>query len=195
MSSVSFKSLSWKEYVEHERHAAEKSEFFDGELFAMTGGSANHSLIATNFTAEVGNALRQRDCRVYSGGLRILCLTGLGTYPDASIVCGEPQYRDEQQTLLNPVVIVEVLSSTTEAYDRGKKFAQYQALPSLQGYVLISQDHVRIDHFARQSRAGQWLLTTFSDPDGTLILPAIEISLSMAEIYAKVTFEEPATDD
>ena len=193
MSSAALKRLSWEEYVDHERHADQKSEFFDGELFAMAGGSSNHALVATNFTREAGNALKPRECRVFGSDLRVLCPNGLGTYPDASIVCGEPQYQgDRRETLLNPVVIVEVLSPTTEAYDRGKKFEQYQSLPSLREYVLISQDHVRIDHFARQPQTGQWLLTTYDDPDGTLELPAVDVSLSIAEIYAKVTFE---TDD
>lgn len=196
MSSAALKRLSWEEYVEHERHATEKSEFFDGELFAMAGGSANHSLVATNFTREAGNALKPRDCRVHGSDMRVLCPNGLGTYPDASIVCGEPQYEgDDEITLLNPLVIIEVLSPTTEAYDRGKKFEHYQTLPSLQEYVLISQDHVRIEHFARRSQFGQWLLTTFSDPDAALQLPAVGISLSIAEIYAKVTFETSDTEN
>jgi Uma2 family endonuclease len=162
----------------------------------MAVGSANHSLLGTNFRGEAGNALKPRDCRVHGSDLRVRCPNGLGTYPDASIVCGEPQYEgDDENTLLNPLVIVEVLSPTTEAYDRGKKFEHYQSLPSLREYVLISQDSVRIDHFARQSRFGQWLLTTYSDPDGPLELPAVGISLRIAEIYAKVTFEEADADD
>ena len=196
MSSAALKRLSWEEYVEHERHATGKSEFFDGELFAMAGGSANHSLVATNFCGEARNALKPRDCRVHGSDLRVRCPNGLGTYPDASIVCGEPQYEgDDENTLLNPLVIVEVLSPTTEAYDRGKKFEHYQTLPSLQEYVLISQDHVRIEHFARQSQFGQWLLTTYNDPDGRLELPAVGITLSIAELYAKVKFEEADADE
>ena len=122
--------------------------------------------------------------------MRILCSTGLGTYPDASIVCGEPEFQGQkQETLLNPVVIVEVLSPTTEACDRGRKFEHYQSIPSLKEYVIISQDHVRIEHFARQQATGQWLLTAMSDPAGSLELPALGASLSIAEIYAGVTFE------
>jgi Uma2 family endonuclease len=152
--------------------------------------------VATNFTREAGNALKPRDCLVHGSNMRVRCPNGLGTYPDASIVCGEPQYDgDDENTLLNPLVIVEVLSPTTEAYDRGKKFEHYQTLSSLREYVLISQDHVRIDHFARQSQFGQWLLTTYSDAGGTLELPAVGVSLSIAEIYAKVTFEGSDADD
>ncbi|MGE0374674.1 MAG: Uma2 family endonuclease [Planctomycetaceae bacterium] len=196
MSSAALKRISWEEYVELERRAIEKSQFFDGELFAMAGGTFNHSLVATNFTREAGNALKGSGCRVNSSDLRILCPSGLGTYPDASIVCGEPQFQGEkQETLLNPVAIVEVLSPTTEGFDRGKKFEHYQSLRSLQEYVLISQDHVWIDHFARQSQTRKWLLTTYSDLEGRLELPAVNISLSIAEIYAKVMFETAATDE
>jgi Uma2 family endonuclease len=195
MSSAALKRLSWEEYVEQERHAAEKSEFFDGEVFAMAGGSANHSLVTVNFCGEARSALKGSGCRVYGSDMRVLCPTGLGTYPDGSIVCGEPQFQgDRQETLLNPVVIAEVLSPTTEAYDRGRKFKHYQTLPSLKEYVLISQDQIGIDHFARQSQTGQWLLTTFNDRGGALVLPAVDISLSMAEIYAGVTFDESASD-
>ena len=195
MSSAALKRMCWEEYVERERQATEKSEFFDGELFAMAGGSFNHSLVATNLTREAGNALKGSGCRVNGSDLRILCPSGLGTYPDASIVCGEPQFQGErQETLLNPIVIVEVLSPTTEGYDRGKKFEHYQSLPSLKEYVLISQDHVRVEHFARQEATGKWLLTTLGDIEGSLELPAIGISLSVAEIYAGVTFDETATD-
>ncbi|MBX3437171.1 MAG: Uma2 family endonuclease [Planctomycetaceae bacterium] len=195
MSSAALKRLSWEQYVEYERDAPEKSEFYDGELFAMAGGSANHCLVATNFTREAGNALKSRNCRVYGSDMRVLCPTGLGTYPDASIVCSEPHYRgDGQDTLVNPVVLVEVLSPTTEAYDRGKRFEHYQSLLSLQEYVLISQDHVRIEHFARQRASGQWLLMTFSDPDGQVELPVVGIALSVAEIYAKVAFAPPVPE-
>src|SRR5690606_18773767 len=173
----------------------EKSEFFDGELFAMAGGSYNHSLVGANFIREAGNALKGSGCRVHGSDMRILCPTGLGTYPDASIVCGEPAFQVQQQeALLNPVVIVEVLSPTTEAYDRGKKFEHYQSIPSLKEYVIVSQDHVRVEHFARQQATGQWLLTTMSDPAGLFELPALGVSLSIAEIYAGVTFEPPDSE-
>jgi Uma2 family endonuclease len=196
MSTAALKRLSWEEYVERERRAVEKSEFYDGELFPMAGGMANHSLVATNFRSEAGIALKSRNCRIYGSDMRVLCPTGLGAYPDASIVCGEPEFQgDKQETLLNPLAIVEVLSSTTERFDRGKKFEHYQSLRSLQEYVLISQDHVWIDHFARQSQTGKWLLTTYSDPESKLELPAVNISVSIAEVYAKVMFETAATDD
>jgi Uma2 family endonuclease len=190
MSSAALKRMSWEEYVEHERHAVEKSEFFDGEMFAMAGGSYNHSLVGTNFCGEARNALKGSGCRVHGSDMRVLCPTGLGTYPDASIVCGEPEFQGQkQETLLNPIVIVEVLSPTTEAYDRGRKFEHYQSIPSLKEYVIISQDHVRIEHFARRQATGQWLLTTMSDPAGSCELPTLGVALSIAEIYAGVTFE------
>jgi Uma2 family endonuclease len=197
MSSAALKRLSWDEYVQFERHADEKHEYYDGEVFAMVGGSAWHSLIGGNVIRVVGNALEPKDCQVYTSDMRVLCPSGLGTYPDCSIVCGPPEYLDDakQDTLLNPIVIFEVLSPTTEAYDRGKKFAHYETLSSLKEYVLLSQDQVRIEHFARRPQAGQWLRTVVNDANGTLELPALGISLSLAQLYAKVTFEAPANRD
>lgn len=196
MSSAALKRLSWDEYVEFERHADEKHEYFDGEIFAMVGGSAWHSLIGGNVIGECREALKPKDCQVYTSDMRVFCPSGLGTYPDCSIVCGPPEYLDDarKDTLLNPIVIFEVLSPTTEAYDRGKKFAHYETLASLKEYVLLSQDQVRIEHFARQPRAGQWLRTLVDDVVGTLQLPSLDITLSVAGLYAKVTFE-PASDE
>lgn len=126
----------WEEGVEHERHAAGKSQFFEGEHLGMAGGSANHRLVATNLCGEAGNALKSRNGRVYGSDTRVHCPYGLGTDPDASIVFGEPQFQGEgQETRLNPVVIVEVVPPGTEGDDRGKKFEHDQSLHSLQDYV------------------------------------------------------------
>jgi Uma2 family endonuclease len=196
MSSAVLKRQSWDEYVQFERRADEKHEYFDGEVFAMAGGSANHSLVGGNVIRAAGNALASKDCQVFTSDMRVLCPSGLGTYPDCSIVCGPPKYLDQtkKDTLLNPIVIFEVLSPTTEAYDRGKKFAHYETLSSLKEYVLLSQDQVRIEHFARQPQAGQWLRTVVNDAAGMLELPVLGIALSVAQLFAKVTFE-PQTDD
>lgn len=123
--------------------------------------------------------------------MRILCPSGLGTYPDCLIVCSQPEFVDSHKdTLTNPTVIFEVLSPSTESFDRGGKFGNYQSLPSLKEYVLVSQDRLRIEHFVRQPQADQWLLTVIEGIDADLVLPSIEIRLSLAEIYAKVSFEE-----
>ena len=191
MSTSALKRLSLDEYIAHERQATEKSQFFDGELFAMAGGSHNHSLIGSNLVGESRNVLKPRDCQVHGSDMRVVCPSGLGTYPDCLIVCGPPEFADTQNdTLTNPTIIFEVLSPSTESFDRGGKFGHYQSLPSLREYVLVSQDRMRIEHFVRQPQADQWLLTVIEGIDADLVLPTIEIRLSLAEIYAKVSFEE-----
>src|SRR5438128_137657 len=131
-----------EEYLARERQAETKSEYYEGEIFAMAGGSEEHSLIATNVLIELGLQLRDRPCKIYNNDLRVqVDEEGPYTYPDVSVVCGEAKFVDaEVDTLLNPTVIVEVLSHTTEAWDRGGKFERYQQMPSLKAYVLIAQD-------------------------------------------------------
>ncbi len=194
MSTSALKRLSWDEYLEHERLATEKSQFFDGEMFAMSGGSLNHSLIGSNLVREVGNALKPRERQAHGSDMRVVCPSGLGTYPDSLIVCGQPEFYDQRvDTLTNPTIIFEVLSPTTELFDRGGKFLSYQSLPSLREYVLVAQDRMRIEHFSRQPKLGQWLLTVIEDSDAELLLPTIDIRLSLNEIYAKVTFDPNET--
>jgi len=187
MSSAALKRKTWGEYRELERVSEVKHEFYDGEIFAMSGGSAKHSLIGMNVGRHVGNALESGGCQVHGSDMLIWSPAGMGSYPDCSIVCGEPQYLNEDEdTLLNPIVIFEVLSPSTEAYDRGRKFQRYQAIESLKEYVLIAQSHVRVDHFARQQTSGQWLLTTYSDIEETLLLPAIGVEIKLNDIYRGV---------
>src|SRR2546423_4510369 len=133
--------LSETDYLRLERAAEARSEYFDGEMFAMAGGTRAHSLIATNLARELSNQLKAGDCIVYNTDLRIKVEpTGLITYPDLSVVCGEQRFLDQQQdTLLNPVLIVEVLSNASEAYDRGKKFEHYREITTLREYLLVSQ--------------------------------------------------------
>ena len=142
MSAIPKPSLTPQEYLARERRATEKSEYYRGEIFAMAGASFEHSLIKDNLARESGNQLKDKPCRVITSDLRIkVNATGLYTYPDAVIVCDEPKFEDAQvDTLLNPRVIVEVLSDSTEKYDRGGKFAHYRQIPSLQEYVLVAQD-------------------------------------------------------
>jgi Uma2 family endonuclease len=182
-------SLSPHDYLALERQAKWKSEYMDGEMVAMAGASRNHALIVTNLTRELSTQLLQRPCEVYSSDLRVrVPATGLYTYPDVVVVCAEPRFEDEHaDTLLNPTVILEVLSPTTEAYDRGKKLESYRTLGSLQEYVLAAQDGPRIDHYARQGD-GQWLLTAAEGLDAVVLLPSIGCELTLAGIYAKVSF-------
>ena len=177
-----------EQYLERERKADFKSEYDDGFITAMAGGSPEHNTIAGNLFAEVRSQLKGRPCAAYIGDVR-LCVgpTGLYTYPDVMAVCGERQFLDsEMDTLINPTMIVEVLSSTTESYDRGRKFGHYQRLASLQEYVLVAQDEVRVERFTR--RGDDWILSVFTNLDDTLRLASIDCEVPLREIYDKVEF-------
>src|SRR5881396_2105310 len=151
--------ISEAEYLRLDRQAEIKSEYFEGEMFAMAGGTRAHSRIAINVARELDSQLKATDCVVYNTDLRVKVeATGLLTYPDLSIVCGEQRFLDEEQdTLLNPTVVIEVLSDSTEAYDRGKKFEHYRQIPSCREFLLVSQREPRLEHFLRQPD-GRWLL-------------------------------------
>ena len=164
----------------------------NGEIFAMTGGTPEHADLAASVIRELGIQLRGRSCRVYTSDLRIRVLaTGLGTYPDASVVCG-PLERDpaDKNTVVNPVVLIEVLSDSTERYDRGEKFAHYRRIPSLQEYVLVSQLEHRIEVF-RRNGDGTWTWSEALEP-GSAKLSSISCELSVEAIYAGV-FEDEAS--
>jgi Uma2 family endonuclease len=184
------KMYSPQEYLALERKSSYKSEYWDGEIFAMAGASERHNLISLNVGAELRTQLRGRNCRVYPSDMRVrIPATGLYTYPAIIVVCGKPQFEDrEQDTLLNPTLIVEVLSASTENYDRGRKFQNYRSLASLTEYLLIAQDEVHLEHYLRRPDQ-QWLLTETQDRQGTLHLPTIECTLAVAEVYDKVEIE------
>lgn len=188
MSSVQTRShLSIEEYLEAERRAETKSEYLDGEVFAMSGASFRHNVIVANLIGELRQQLKGRQCTVAPGDLRVhIPATGLYTYPDLVVVCGEPRFEDQElDTLLNPTLIIEVLSPTTEAYDRGKKFEHYATIESLAEYVLVSQDAPRVEQFVRQE-GGSWLLTATPGLDGRMILASVGCELALAEVYDKV---------
>ena len=177
-----------EEYLAIERRAETKSEYLDGEMFAMTGVTRRHSLVTTNLVREISQRLIDRPCEVHSSDLRVhIPMTGLYTYPDLAVVCGEPRFQEDQEvdTLLNPTLIIEVLSPTTEAYDRGKKFEHYNAVESLAEYVLVSQTAPRVEQFVRQD-GGHWLFTATSGLDAKVLFPTIGCELALAEIYHKV---------
>jgi len=181
--------LTESEYLVLERAAEFKSEFFDGEMFAMAGGTALHSLITANLTAEFGNRLQRSECVAYSSDLRVKVEeNGLYTYPDLSVVCGPIQLMEgTNDTLVNPTVLVEVLSESTEGYDRGKKFELYRQIPSLREYVLVSQRDPRIESFQKQP-SGQWVLNEAAGLEAKLALPSLGIVISLANVFAKVAF-------
>lgn len=182
-------SISAEEYLTLERQAETKSEYINGEIYAMAGASREHNLIALNLGSELRSLLRGRRCETYLNDMRVrVSATGLYTYPDVVVVCGRPRFEDGQaDTLLNPTILVEVLSPSTEAYDRGAKFAHYRYLESLQEYVLVAQDRMQVDHYVRMGE--QWLLTAYSRPEEILQLPGIECAIPLAEIYAQVEVE------
>ncbi len=181
--------ISETEYLRLERESETRSEYFQGEVFAMAGGSPEHSVIATNIAREVSAALKASKCVTYNADLRVKVeKTGLLTYPDLSVVCGEPKFLPEDRhTLLNPTVLVEVVSESTEAYDRGKTFEHYRQISSLQEYLLVSQTEPRIEQFIRQPN-GDWTLREASGVKAELRLPSLEIVLKLSEVFAKVTF-------
>jgi Uma2 family endonuclease len=181
-----------EQYLAMERKADFKSEYDGGYITAMSGASTEHNLIAGNLHGEVRFQLKGRPCVVFMSDMR-LCVspTGLYTYPDVMAVCGDRQYLDaEVDTLLNPTVIVEVLSASTESYDRGRKFRHYQHLPSLQEYVLIAQDEVSVERYTR--RGDDWVLSVFTRLDDTLRLTSIDCEIPLREIYDKVEFSGEA---
>ena len=193
MSLQSKPYLSPEDYLALERSVDFKSEYFDGEIFAMAGASESHNLIVINTIRELSIQLKKRPCKVYANDMRVkVSPTGLFTYPDVMVVCGQAQFDDSHlDTLLNPTLIVEVLSDSTEAYDRGRKFEHYRKLESLMEYVLIAQHRPHVESYRRQPDQG-WVLTESDGLEGHLRLDAIDCELALAEIYDKVEFSGAA---
>jgi Uma2 family endonuclease len=188
MSALPKKLYSPEEYLALERAAEYKSQYYGGEIFAMAGGSPRHNVILLNTGAELRAKLKGRNCTVFPSEQRIkIPATGLFTYSDVSVVCGEPQI-DDQDLLLNPILLVEVLSESTEGYDRGKKFEHYRKIPSLREYLLIAQDRCKIEQYVKQED-GRWaLLSEVSDLHDGVKLPSLNCELAVAEIYYQIKF-------
>lgn len=176
-----------EEYLARERAAEYKSEYYDGEIFAMAGASEPHNLIAHNISGEFYTQLKQRPCKAYSSDLRLkVSPSGLYSYPDVVVVCGEAQFEDDEfDTLLNPTLIVEVLSKSTEGRDRGAKFEHYSKLASLQEYLLVAQDRPRVELLTKEGK-GRWGLAVFEHLDDIVKLASIDCALALKDIYAKV---------
>ena len=188
MSSLPSYYLSPEEYLAIERRAEYKSEYVDGVMYAMAGGSERHNLIAGNLITELNIQLRAAPCRVYPSDLKVRVPNSKRFfYPDVSVVCGEIQFADDvRDVVLNPILIVEVLSESTAAFDRGKKFQSYQQIESLQEYLLVSQDEFVVEHYLRQED-GHWLYTKVSSLDEAIILPNMKCQLTLKNIYNKAT--------
>jgi Uma2 family endonuclease len=176
-----------EQYLAWERKQESKSEYWNGEIFAMAGASEKHNLIAANVIALLHPQLRSRGCRTYPGDIRLfISATGLYTYADVVVVCGQPQFTDsEVDTLLNPTLIVEVLSKSTENYDRGKKFQNYRTIGSLTDYLMIAQDSYSIEHYVRRPE-GQWLFSEARGLEAVLTLPTLHCTLKLSEVYDQV---------
>jgi Uma2 family endonuclease len=202
-----------EQYLEFEREAEERHEYLDGQIYLMHRGSPNHNAIREPVTATIqapeiedspkhssicvnslialGLQLRRKPCQIFEANMKVGTETSSQfSYPDASVVCGEAKFHDKHQDILtNPYVIIEVLSPSTERFDRGKKFARYQRIDSFTDYVLIAQDEPRVEHFARQAN-GTWILTVAIGLKSKIKLASIACALKLAEVYDRIQFEE-----
>jgi Uma2 family endonuclease len=179
-----------EQYLAIERAAELKSEYFDGEMFAMSGGTLDHATVKDNLTILLGTQLRNRPCRTASSDLRVQTdPNGPYFYPDIVVFCGKPPLADQHRDMLtDATLIIEVLSPSTERYDRTFKFEHYRRLPSLKDYIVIAQDSVHIEHKTRLGD-GTWSVVATSDPDAVIQLPSIECSIHVAGVYDRVEFE------
>jgi Uma2 family endonuclease len=186
MSTQTKHLISPEEYLASERNAEVRSEFYRGEVTPMVGASRVHNLISACLGSELIQQLKGRPCEVYISDMRVKVSAKIYTYPDVTVACGDIRFEDEQvDTLLNPTVIFEVLSPSTEHEDRGRKWVSYRTIESLREYILVAQDAPRVEHHLRQAEGG-WLLTETHQLDDVLELPSIGCRLPLREIYAKV---------
>jgi Uma2 family endonuclease len=179
------------EYLEMERAANYRSEFVNGEIYAMSGASREHNLITVNISRELSQQLKGRPCETYSADMRVKVLdTGMYAYPDVVVVCGDPAFEDAHvDTLTNPTVLIEVLSPSTEAYDRGAKFSHYRRLSSLREYLLVACDRFSVVRYTKDH--DRWIFAEVNAEDEVITLAAIGCTLSLREIYDRVRFPVP----
>lgn len=182
--------VTQQEYLRLERQSEYKSEYLNGEIFAMTGASRKHNLITINLSRELSQQLKGRPCEVYAVDMRVkVRAVGLYTYPDVAVVCGEPQFEDDEvDTLLNPTVLIEVLSRSTDRYDRIAKSSYYRTIDSLAEHLLVAQHEIRVEQYVRQPN-DQWLLVEYLALNSTLQLGSIDCSLKLSEVYDRISFD------
>ena len=182
--------VSPEEYLRLERQAEYKSEYLNGEIFPMSGASRQHNLITANIGAEFNRQLKGKPCEAYASDMRVKVRSnGLYTYPDVIVVCGEPQFEDQEvDTLLNPTLLIEVLSQSTERYDRIAKTSYYRTIDSLQEHLLVAQHEVRVEQYLRQPN-GQWAQMQYTSPDEVVQLTSIDCSLKLIDAYDKISFD------
>ena len=181
--------MSEADYLAQEALALAKSEFVNGEIFAMAGASREHNQITSNLVIGLGSQLLARPCSIYASDMKVRTRSqtiSKYSYPDIVAVCGEEQYEDEKSTvLLNPVLIIEVLSDSTEAYDRGLKFFHYQLINSLQEYILVAQDYCRVEQYYRQAD-NQWVYSSYQTMEEFLTIRSLNIELQVGAVYRRV---------
>ena len=184
MSAEAQRLLTGEEYLAFDRESEIRHEFVDGEIFALSGASRAHNLIGTNMVAALHPRLRRRGCEIYANDMRTrISIADVYTYPDLVIVGGEPEFADEAGDVLeNPKVIVEILSPSTEGYDRGRKAMYYRSLPSLEAYLLVAQEEAHVELYTRHD-GDHWLLTEASGLGASLELSPIGVELALTEIY------------
>ena len=183
--------LSPEEYFRMEEQSEDRHEYFDGEIFAMTGGSHNHNVINVNMVSALDGLLEGSDCQVYSNDMKVRAEEDKRFfYPDATVVCGKIEFeKGRDDMILNPVVVFEVLSKTTMDYDRGTKFVAYRQIPSLREYVLVDQYSHRVEHYKRED-GGQWRLEDLTDIGKVLHLSSIDVKLPLERIYRRLDLEK-----
>ena len=181
--------LSPEEYLDNERASDTKHEYLNGDVFAMAGASRAHNQITSNLVVALGNKLAERPCSVYVSDMKVRTQTketNKYSYPDVVVTCGDESFGDDKNdVLLNPLLIIEVLSESTEAYDRGLKFFHYQLIPSLSDYLLVTQDFCRVEHYQRREDQ-QWVYSEYHDSQDMVEIATLNCSLTMAEIYRRV---------
>ena len=176
------------EYLAYEQETGIKHEYIDGEIYAMTGGTDKHSILTVNTSAALFQRLRDNPCRPYSSDMRVQISAAKYVYPDVSVVCGEATFADDNRTMLtNPALVVEVMSPSSADYDRGKKFDFYRSLSSVQHYLLIAQEQMKVLLYTRQDN-DTWLLREFTAPDDELPLGALAITVPLSDLYLDVEF-------
>jgi Uma2 family endonuclease len=195
MATAALNRYTPEEYLALERHAEFRSEYLNGRIIAMTGGSPEHADVVLNIGSELRSRLRPRGCRVFVNDVKARITSKAGyVYPDVMAVCGKAKFLNTRpRTLLNPNLVIEVLSETTENYDRGEKFEAYRAIESLREYVLVDSRRVYVERYVRQGDF--WVLSVEGDLEATLHLTSVECELSLREIYADVEFDVPEGED
>lgn len=186
MVSSPITKVTAEEYLALDRAAEFRSEYIDGDIIAMSGGSMRHARLSANVLGQFYMALQGSECEAFTSDFRVRVASRMYAYPDVVVVCGKPLLADERQDiLLNPTVIVEVLSPSTEYYDRGVKFQFYRALESLKDYILVAQDQIRIEHYTRRE-ANTWTLRDHQAASETLLIESIGVSIPLVRIYERI---------